>query len=1061
MAPAIPATSFFFALTLLRAGHQRHLPRIPATTTIPGMNGSPLPFIHLEVHSHYTLLGATPSVIELAQQAAGEGLSHLALTDHQVLYGAIALTRACAKFNLQPLIGMTIDVQAPEPTMAVSHSPSGRLVLLARNREGYRSLCCLTGWLQGNPQRDERVQRGLPWDVLRQHTTGLLCIEGGQRGWLFQLLRAGREQEAGRYLSRLGGLFEEDAYLGLELQRDEERPLLQKAMRIGQRFGLPPLALQPVYALKPDEQELLRLLAAVDHNLPLHAIPSTLLPGQGDAEATVHWLSREEMEERYAWLPQAVTGISALLARCEPALPDGRIIWPALSLPVEQSPEEALAQQAQQGMAERYPPEEQETIAQRLQEELAAINHRGFAPLFLIVADAVRFARQEGIPVSTRGSVANSLVAYCMGITTVDPVAHDLLFTRFLNPARTSLPDIDLDFCSRRRDQVLAYLRRKYGEDRVAMVATINTMRPRSALREAARAYGYSDEAISQLVRRLPRHWDEQPESEIMIVVDEEEMALLQAAKALVGRPHHLGLHPGGVVITPGPLQEYVPVQWARKGLLSTQYDQRDVEKAGLPKIDLLGIRALTVLADATELIQRMADGDFRLETIAGEDEKTGQMLAQGDTIAVFQCESEGARRTLRQLQATSVRDLAIANAFFKPGPAMGGMAQAFIRRYRGEEETALLHPALSDILSPTQGVLIFQEQVLRLAREIAGLTWEQADRLRRGMSKMRPQVMLALRLQFLDGCQRPEPDGPGLSAEQAEQLWEQVVAFGGYGFNQGHATAYADVSYRSAFLKAHYPAQFLCARLANGGGFHHPAVYIAEARRLGLQVRPPHVNHSGRNFTLTYEGEQAVLWMGLGQVRSLRHHSIAAIIDGAPFQSLADLLARIALRDKEIHNLIRCGALDGLGLNRATLLDEAQTMLRAGNAQQMTFGFASPTTIAAESAAQRLAWEMEVLGMPLSVHPLAVQEIAPAGSVSLRRLPRLRGSTATIRGARLPGRTGGSGFFLDDGDSFVVVKTADKQRPPAWTPLQLKGRWRQDQWGGGWFQADSIERLA
>ncbi|MEJ2192407.1 MAG: hypothetical protein P8Y39_08690, partial [Nitrospirota bacterium] len=358
-----------------------------------------------------------------------------------------------------------------------------------------------------------------------------------------------------------------------------------------------------------------------------------------------------------------------------------------------------------------------------------------------VVAVVVRFARQADVPVSTRGSVANSLVAYCTHITTVDPIAHDLLFERFLSPARADIPDIDLDFCSRRRDRVLDYVRRTYGEDRVAQVATVSTMRLRSAVRETAKAHGLDEERIKQLTARLPRRYrdprqrDRRSSADVAAELDDPvQREIVSRAGRIVGLPHHLSVHPGGVVITPGPLTDTVPVQWATKGFLVTQFDFRDVEALGLPKLDLLGISALTVLADAAELIRRDHAPGFRLDDVSLDDPLTGDLLERAETVGVFQCESAGARRTLRKLQVKTVFDLAVANAFFKPGPATGGMAQAFVRRYRGEEPVRFLHPALAPILGSTQGILLFQEQILRVAREIAGLSWAQADQLRRGM---------------------------------------------------------------------------------------------------------------------------------------------------------------------------------------------------------------------------------------------------------------------------------------------------------------------------------------
>ena len=712
-------------------------------------------------------------------------------------------------------------------------------------------------------------------------------------------------------------------------------------------------------------------------------------------------------------------------------------------------------------------------ILQRLQKELDAIARHGYAPLFLVVADIVRYARQQQITVSTRGSVANSLVAYAIGITTVDPIAHDLLFERFLNPAREDPPDIDLDFDSRRRDDVLDYVRRTYGEDRVALVCTVSLMRPRSALRETAKALGLDEAAIARLVALLPRSFhpgsrrkrltlEELAASpELDAHADAERLRqALKLAAGIVGMPHHLSVHPGGTVITPAPLPDYAPVQWAPKGFLITQYDHHDAERIGLTKIDLLGVRALSVLDAAVRLVRKHADPDFRLEAIPPDDPKTGDILSRGETVGVFQCESAGAQRTLRKLRARNVADLAIANALFKPGPATGGMAAAFVRRYRGEEPVRYLHPALEPILGRTKGVLIYQEQILRVATEIAGLSWEDANHLRRGMSKFKPEEMLALQEKFIQGCMRPPPEGPGFHRRQAETLWEQVRAFAGYGFNQGHATAYADVSYRSAYIKAHWPAAFMAARLAERGGFHHPAIYMAEAKRLGIAVRPPHVNHSGARFTLAFENGSPVLWQGLGAVRDLRRAAIDAIVARRPYADLRDLLLKVDLQRREIENLIRCGALDGLGPSRNALL--AQLPRGRAQAMQLTFDFFTPD-VEPETPSQRLAWETRILGMPMSLHPLdAVRDALPPGLIRLGEFPHRRGERRRAACVRLPGWPRDGGFFLGDERDYLFAIPDDETMPlpPLWEPVIVTGRWLTDDWGRAWLAVERITPL-
>ena len=458
-------------------------------------------FTHLQVHSHYTLLGGTAPVADLVARAVTDGMSHLALTDTNVLYGAVAFGRACREAGIRPILGMTVTVaDPPGVSRAPEAEPPGRLVLLATGPSGYRSLCRLTSLLQGDPQRESLLGRGLGRDDLLAHREGLICLSGGRMGWIERFLRAGDLAAAQSYAGRLAGIYGDNTYLSLELQRgahgmDDDRAVVEQVVALGRRLGLPSAAVQPVYCLSAQDAPRLRLLAAVDCNCRLESVAATYLPAGGEPGVDLHWLGPGEMNERFAGFPGVLATAGQIAERCGPALPDGKPIWPALKLPPGQTPGEALAAAAETGLSARYGAEALEAVRARLAGELAAIDRHGYAPLFLLVADVVRFARETGVPVSTRGSVANSLVAYCAGITTVDPIAHGLLFERFLNPRRADAPDIDLDFCSRRRDEVLAYVRRTYGAEHVALVGTVSTMRPRSAVSETGKAYGLDERA--------------------------------------------------------------------------------------------------------------------------------------------------------------------------------------------------------------------------------------------------------------------------------------------------------------------------------------------------------------------------------------------------------------------------------------------------------------------------------------------------------------------------------------------------------------------------------------
>ncbi len=1032
---------------------------------------------HLHVHSHFTLLGATPAVEELARRAAADGFRHLALTDANALYGAVRFVRACEAAGVQPIVGMTVHLAPPPDFPDAEMLSPGVIALLAAGPKGYHSLSHLSSRIQRHPDREERERRGLTLDDLAGYSEGVIGIFGGRRSWLERLWRRGRHRLATRRLARLAGIFDENGYLALEWHEDEDSPVLNEMSDLAGRFGVPTVIAHPVYILTPHHRPRLRLLAAIDHNCRLEEVPAWALVDDGKEDVALHWLSPAALRRRYAAWPEALERSDAIAAQCQPALPDGRPIWPALPATIDSSQrnsDEILADLARAGLMRRYGEDADASIHQRLDRELAAIARHGYAPLFLVVADIVRHAREQRIAVSTRGSVANSLAAFAIGITTVDPIAHDLLFERFLNPAREDHPDIDLDFDSRRRDEALDYVRRAYGDERVALVCTVSLMRPRSAFRETAKALGLNDTVREQVIRLLPRSFhpgmrrkrrtlaEIADSPEIAALPDRERVQMaLRLAHEIVGLPHHLSVHPGGTVITPTPLPDYAPVQWSSKNFLILQYDHQDAERIGLTKIDLLGVRALSVLDAAERLVHQHYAPGFRLEAIPPDDPKTGDIISRGETVGVFQCESAGAQRTLRKLRARNVADLAIANALFKPGPATGGMAATFVRRYRGEERVRYLHPALEPILGRTKGVLIYQEQILRVATEIAGLSWADANHLRRGMSKFKPQEMMALQETFIQGCMRLPPRGPGFDRRQAETLWEQVRAFAGYGFNQGHATAYADVSYRSAYVKANWPAAFMAARLAERGGFHHPAVYMAEARRLGMVVRQPHVNHSEQRFSLAFEAGRPILWMGLAAVRGLRRAAIAAIISHRPYASLRDLLLRVRLQRREAENLIRCGALDGLGESRNALL--AQLPQGKATAMQLSFDFFTPE-IEPETPSQRLAWETRILGMPMSQHPLtSIRASLPPGLARLDEFRDRPGQRLRAAAVRLPGWTGEDGYFLADETDYLLAipENADASPPPLWEPIIITGRWLTDDWGRAWLALTTFTRHA
>lgn len=1030
----------------------------------------------LRVHSHYSLLQATSSIKQIVTRAQEDGLHAVALTDFGVLYGAVDWVKTCQQGGIKPIVGMVFSIMAPELATDPQSIAHGELVALAKNRRGFRSLCELSTTLQKAVTKSKQ-DGSLSWKEFIQHSEGLICLTGGENCVSTKYVRSGNPENAVRYLSHLSSIFGNDCYLSLETHQDSDEELIRSMVEIADRFGIAPVAVQPVFCMTPEDRVQLTLLAAIRENIKLESVIPEMLPKQGNAERDIHWLDAGEFKSRFSGIPQSLSNLEQVVAKCKDPLPKDKAIWPKIDLPQGTSSDKRLSKLARQGLHAKYGHQLDADIESRFERELDQISDEGYAPLFLLVAEIVHFAEKSGIPYGSRGSVANSLIAYCLGISRVDPIQHELLFERFLNPERPDLPDIDLDFCSQRRDEVINHVFELHGKDHVAQVGTINTLRLRSAVREVAKSYGCKEDQIKRLASMAPRRWHPDPRRRsgtslktiLQQLEDPTEREIFERATKIVGMPDHLSIHPGGMIITPSPLTDYLPVQFGTSGHAVTQFDHTGVEAIGIPKIDLLGNRALSVIAEIERLVEENQISQ-PAEVIGQHDQLTSDLLTRADTIGVFQCESEGARRTLKKLQVKTVEDLAIANAFFKPGPATGGMADRFIMRYRGEEPVHFLHPSLKPILKNTKGVLLFQEQVLRVAVEIAGLSWGDADILRRGMTKFRPDYMDQLKSKFLEGCRRTPPHGVGMDQQQALTLWEQVRAFSGYGFNQGHATSYAQISYQMASLKAHYPATFLCARLNVGGGYHHPAVYMEEARAHGYEICPPHVNVSARRFTLSSDerpfgdGPQLSLWIGLDQIRDLRQAAIDKILverGEIPFRDLGDLINRVPLQNREIRNLVRCGALDGLGTNRQQMLEQAgKASSKTGSSQLNLWSEPEPVKdVEPESVGLRFRWEMEILGMPVSVAPLDLVDVDDMDSRKVSRIERRLNAKISVVGYRIPGWSGSGGFFLADWSDYIQVKF-DHQRdhkltmPPAWRPLELSGRWQEDEWGMGWFEA-------
>jgi DNA-directed DNA polymerase III PolC len=995
----------------------------------------------------------------------------LALTDHDALYGAIEFYDACREVGVQPIVGMelTLDTAAlmgdSSQDAASIGGPGCSLVLLARDRDGYANLCRLSSALQTRPDRESKLSSGLSVRELDGRTDGLIVLSGGKRGALDRLVRAGHIEDAGALAAAWIERFGLDGFfIELQIQTPADIEIATALSSLARRLRVGTVATNNVHYLTPDDAEQCRLLSAMNSLSPLEEMPR---------REGLDLASPKEMQKVFAEFPEALANTAAIAGHCHIELPLGQPLFPQIELPAGQAMLDRLRADALAGAAQRYGTITEETRT-RLEHEMAIIDGMGYTPLFLIVADIVHHARDQGVPINLRGSAAGSLVIYCLGISAVDPLALDLQFERFLNPERRDPPDIDLDLCSRRRDEVIEYVYRRYGRDRVATICTYARLRARSAWREVAKAYRLPQDRTDAVAQEIPRFWhpgmgpevEAAKEQLLAAAQDSREQEALAAAWELDGHPRHLSLHPGGVVIAPGPLTDLVPLQLATKGIIITQYDLHSIERLGLVKIDLLGIRALTVVADSLELVQRQRP-DFSRDDIPGDDPATADLLARARTIGCFQVESPGMRRTLRELGARSLEDVAVAMALYKPGPLRGGLKDAFVRRHRGQEPVRYLHQSLQPILESTHGVVLYQEQVLRIAHDLAGFSLGEADRLRRAIAHLgHGQEMLPLRDEFIQRVGRVSHVPPDVAA----RLWDLMASFAGYGFLKAHAASYATVAYQTAYLKAHYPAEFMTAVLRNWGGYYPQRVYLEEARCIGLRVRPPHVNHSGRRFALASDQDgAALLWMGLGQVRELTRKTIGAILKARqkrPFESLDDLLQRAGPRLPEAQNLVKAGALDGLGAGRKALLSQLE-----GRTSSAPLQLALPWAVVPEgefSLGEKLALEVQMLGWPVSAHPLApfTEALDALGRIRSDHLFEEAGKRVVVAGARLRlwGERSGRLALEDEAGLFTVRLPPGRRLVPGTMgklgPYRLWGHVQVDSAGEATVVAERIEPL-
>jgi DNA polymerase-3 subunit alpha len=965
-------------------------------------------FVHLHCHSAYSLLEGTAKPQALVALAKRHKVSALALTDRNNLYGAVPFYVYAQKAGIKPILGMEVELRDWSGVVrgGVGIEPSS-LVLLARNMHGYRNLCHLAttlrlhtdleafapagfddededeegeilAWEEGvwgvpvlgftprpppKPRPGFAAQArgtrppGLPAGALLsgRHARGLIALSGGRRGLVNRLVIQGKHREAAKAAGMLLAAFGEgNVFIELQATSAADMACVEALADLASRLSIPIIATNDVlYASAEDARTALALAAARTGSLLFREQDDVSGVSEGFPHASDslrdevgserYFKGPEQMADLFRDYPQAIANTHFIAEQCNVELPINRPLLPTVGLRGAETAYSRLWKLAFAGATRRYRPLT-EPVTARLKHELEIIEGLGFSAYFLAVYEITRFAHARDIPTMARGSAGSSLVAYALGITQVDPLAHELLFERFLNPARAefSMPDIDLDLCWRRRDEVLRFVYEQFGRDHVAIVGTHITFRPRSAWREMAKVYGVSkhrtgyiasrltdvvpgDESLDGAAAEAVDDSDYHPQEEStpdLKLRDGREREAYELAVAIQGLPRHAGMHCGGVVITPAhtPIADLIPLQRAARdpSMAITQYDKDAIEIMGLVKMDLLGSRALTALVDTLRL-SGLAHGEGKgdvsqaLDAIPFDDERTYRMMAEGETLGCFQLESPGMRGLLKWLRPKSMADVAVSISLFRPGPLEGGFLESFMRRHLGQEAVSYPHSSMQGILQETKGIILYQEQFLRLAHELAGLGLGEAERLRKELGKARtPEERARLGAAFVAGAIER-----GVGQLQAEKVWEVVAGYSGFGFCKAHAASYALTAYRSAYMKAHYPAEFLASVVNNGGGYYGPAVYLEDARRLRITLIPPDINLSGAWCEVPPRSR--AIRLGLQFVKGLSERAIAAIAaarhSGGPFGSLPDLLARVDMSAPEIESLVRVGACDSLGV--------------------------------------------------------------------------------------------------------------------------------------------------
>ena len=943
-------------------------------------------FTHLHVHTEYSLLDGAARINDLLDTAKSFGMTSLAITDHGTMYGVIDFYKAAVKRGIKPIIGCEVYV-APQSRFyreEIDGVKYFHLILLAENNTGYKNLVKLvskaaTEGFYYRPRVDK--------EILREYNEGLIALSACVAGEIPRAILNRDFSRAKEIIQEYLEIFGQGNFF-LEIQNhglEEEAKVRYALKNFSAELNIPLVATNDSHYVRRADSAFHELLLCMQTGKTIHDEHRMKFSSDD------YFLkSPEEMRELFFDTPEACDNTLKIAERCNVTIEFGKFQMPEFPLPAGKTDAEYLRELCNKKIRNRYPNITDE-IKTRLDYELKVIHNMGYDGYFLIVYDFINFARQNKIPIGPgRGSAAGSLVAYVLEITELDPLKYNLLFERFLNPERVTLPDIDVDICYIRRDEVISYVKDRYGADKVSQIATFGTMAAKAAIRDVARVLDVPYIESSRLVKMIPNvlnisidaalkksnelrdEYDNNPESK----------KIIDFARKLEGLPRHLSVHAAGVVISKVPLDEIVPLQISN-GALVTQYDKDKIEELGLLKMDFLGLRTLTIMAETVKNIKSSHGVELELSKIPLRDKKAAEMLSSGKTGAVFQMESAGMTAMVKELRPEGFEDLIPTVALYRPGPLGSGMVEDFIAGKHGRKTPQYLHPKLEPILKETFGLILYQEQVMQIVQTLAGFTLGQADLLRRAMSKKKAEILLAQKENFLQGCELN-----GVEKSLAEKIFELLSHFADYGFNKSHSVAYGLLAWQTAYLKAHYPAEYMAAMMSGTPDADKVASYIELSRRMGIKVLAPDINFSEGHFTV----ERGAIRFGLSAIKTVGDTSVTNILNErafGKFKSLTDFCGRLdvkAVPRRSLEKLIKCGAFDSLDRRRTALLMSLDSVMMAGVKRQQErksgainlFGAdelhetnAELPDVKERSPKEILAWEKETLGFYVSGHPL------------------------------------------------------------------------------------------